>query len=1117
MDGSSSSRRRRLIREGLMLAQEARGLPSLSLALSRHASGSGPRDRKITEMTLSLTAIIGRVRQLQVLLFSSSSYHIFDLCVSLCAMEEERQAQALLWKHIYGFADSLTLKCAIELGIADIIHGNGGPMSLQDLAAALPLPTVNTNHLRRIMSYLVHMKLFHLIHSPSSAGEEAPPPPPKYALNPASHLILRHQDKSLASFVLLQLYEMQAWHHLTTAVEGKMTPWEKCHGGVDYREYFAKDTKANQLLSDAMTSHTSMVTDALVRGCQKQGILDGVASLVDVGGSTGVAARAVAKAFPHIRCAVFDLPHVIATAPECPEVERIEGDMFQSIPKADVVFMKSVLHDWDDEDCVKILKKCKEAIPENGKLVIVDIIMDEESRDEFSGARLGMQMDMLVTVGGNERNEEEWRRLIKTAGYSRYNITPIVAIESIIEKPNLSLLLFPVSAEAKVSLSPPFSIRISHLRSAIVCAMDAHLKDLFARFQEQFGSGPGLGPGSATCLLRVDGIPPAFLKSLFRAAAALYRTDPWKRFRPAHLFGLRVGKDSDWSPKKQPFPCFQFIGGDGGDLGLHMFRSDHDARQITGPRDTRRLPNVDILRLTFVPDPLLHPSNRRMVRSLFLEPSGDLFPVIDVARCCTQSGDGDRGIRFRHPTMEELRYVYAFMKAIALVHTLIQPVKEVALPKWRPVNYEPFIETVDVQWPPEVAKSSDVVAVTISHPPGQVYEEKQSSTPVKKVDPVKDESPAVDLKMNWGAPRQCSLCDKEVYGEQSVCCGRCGAVVYCGPVCQKQHWKDTHKTTCGLYKAMMEREEELAMKIFVFPCFVEHPCKWLESVGLHQKGMWRRKCSCYLHCPFGLLPAKGGRISDSWGGLDDGDYPPDSPFDGRDKNSTPILLSGWSEYYNLRSLPLSSPAAVLLSYPLTVYHILTALSISSKNLLLKGREVIVHYLGPEGELDWMLAFAEIGHLLNGSGNLQIVMVGPEIPSDLSGTTSGIGSRVRVNLVRGVYQEEATYLPSPHVVVALNSGLESGGSWVGALELIKSMSVPAFFTDQSEISCTNAKQVLRGAGLHITFPMMPNPFRSPLDVGTPFLLRSVNCLSAGGFIASISVGTMTNVMAIWFKS
>ncbi|KAK9155746.1 hypothetical protein Sjap_003226 [Stephania japonica] len=642
--------------------------------------------------------------------------------------------------------------------------------------------------------------------------------------------------------------------------------------------------------------------------------------------------------------------------------------------------------------------------------------------------------------------------------------------------------------------------------------MDVHLKELFERFHLQFGSGPGLGPGSGTCLLKTDGISPNFIKSLFRAAAALYRTDPWKRLRPAHLLGIRVGKDSDWPGKKHPFPCVQFVGGDGGDLGFHMFRSENDALTMTGSIDTVKVPNLEVLRVNYEREGLMGLSNRRMVRALSLEASGtdrdrdrdgdgDRYPSVDVA-FCTSKGE----VRFRNPSVEELRFVYGFMKAVALVHPLLNEDKE-SVPKWsRLIAFEAFIETVDVEWPPEMARGWDIVAVTVSHPPGQAYDEKgTASTPTPTT---KYGNEFVDVKLlNWGGVgmmmlmmmRQCAMCDKEVHSEQLVTCGRCRGLVYCGSACQRQHWKEAHKSSCGLYKAMMEREEELALNIFKFPCSIENPCKWLESVGLHQKGMWRRKCNCCSHCPFGLLPVKGG-LSDSWGGLDDEEYPPDIPFHGliRDGMSTPVLLSSWSEYYNLRSLPLSSPVAAILSYPLTVYYILMALNISSKNLLLKGKEVVVHYLGPQGELDWMPAFAEIGHLLNGLGNLQIVMVGPDVPTELSGTMSGISSRMRVNFVRGLYQEEATYLPSPHLVIALNGGLESYATWGDALDLIKSMNVPSFFTDQTELACSSAKQVLRGAGLHITHPMTPNPFRSPVRNQGPSsnLPSYINCFVLG---------------------
>uniref|UniRef100_A0A1D1YAI4 Zinc finger MYND domain-containing protein 15 n=1 Tax=Anthurium amnicola TaxID=1678845 RepID=A0A1D1YAI4_9ARAE len=618
--------------------------------------------------------------------------------------------------------------------------------------------------------------------------------------------------------------------------------------------------------------------------------------------------------------------------------------------------------------------------------------------------------------------------------------------------------------------------------------MEMHLKELFSRYQEQFGTGPGLGPSSGTCLLRVDAAPPAFVRSLYRASAALFRTDPWRRLRPPHLLGVRVGKDADWG-KRQPFPCAQFVGGDGGDLGLHLFRSEQDALRATAPRETHRVPNLELLRLVFLPDSLLSPSNRRMVRSLSLEAAGGpddaRFPVVDVARF-TPAG----GVRFRNPSLEELRYLYAFMKAAALLHPLLTAAEE-APRRGRLLAFDPFIETVDVEWPPEVARGWDLVAVTISHPPGEPYSDERRPTlsPTRYLEPPREEPPDMDVKaVQWAAPRQCAMCDKDVHGEQSLCCGRCRAVVYCSPMCQKQQWKETHRGLCGLYKAMMEREEELSIKIFAFPCLLDHPCRWLESVGVHHKGMWRRKCGCYSHCPYGLLPTRNGGHSESWGAMVDGDYPPDSAFpnymDGVSSNNPAILLSGWSEYYSLRSLPMSSPVAAILSHPLTVYHILTALAIDSKNRLVKGREVIVHYLGPEVELDWIPAFMEIGHLLNVSGNVQIFMVGPEVPSNLSGTATGTNSRVKVNLVRGVYQEEASCLPIPNVVLALNCGLDTHGSWGGTLEQIKSLDVPAFFTDRSEVACSSAKQVLRGSGLYITHPVTPNPFRSPVQDRMP---------------------------------
>lgn len=520
--------------------------------------------------------------------------------------------------------------------------------------------------------------------------------------------------------------------------------------------------------------------------------------------------------------------------------------------------------------------------------------------------------------------------------------------------------------------------------------MDLHLKSLFGRFQDQFGSGPGLGPGSGVCLMKVEGISPNVIHSIFRASASLYRSEPWRRLRPGHLFSVRVGKDSDWSGKRQPFQCVQFIGGDGGDIAIYMYRSMSYALKMTDDDSWEmvRVPNVDVFRVTYELESMMLPCNRRMVKSLSLEVSGtDRFPVIDVARCMT-SGE----LQFRSPTLEELRLVFAVMKALTLVHPLLlQEEKQVrGLP--RMMKFSPFIETVDVQWPPEMFKGHDFVAVTVSHPPGQSYEQKWNKTAVMARDDDELElvSSMTNLQVGQGAEvglRRCTMCDKAVHRDESVCCSHCSATIYCGSDCEKRHWREMHRSVCNLYEAMMGREEELKMKIFTFSCYAENPCVWLESLGVHKKGMWRGQCSCYSQRPFGLLHVSSSD-DDSWGGLQDGDYPQDLPIqnlnNGRSQGM--IFLSDWSDYYDVRCLPPSSPVSDILSYPLTLYHILTTLSTHSTNLLLKGKEVTVHYLGPERELDWIKAFAEISHLLNGIGTVQIIMVGPEVPSDLSGIT-----------------------------------------------------------------------------------------------------------------------------------
>ncbi|CAO2178119.1 unnamed protein product [Urochloa humidicola] len=154
-------------------------------------------------------------------------------------------------------------------------------------------------------------------------------------------------------------------------------------------------------------------------------------------------ARAIATAFPHVRCSVLDLPHVVQNVRGVGGdggTEFVAGDMMDSIPPADAVLLKNVLHDWSDEDCVRILRRCREAISANGperKVVIIEMVVGGSSptstTKEVFEAQLLMDLCMMVLLPGKERDEETWSKIFMDAGFTRYKIRPVLGARSVIE------------------------------------------------------------------------------------------------------------------------------------------------------------------------------------------------------------------------------------------------------------------------------------------------------------------------------------------------------------------------------------------------------------------------------------------------------------------------------------------------------------------------------------------------------------------------------------------------------------------------------------------------------------------------------------------------------------
>ncbi|KAK1566492.1 hypothetical protein Q3G72_000727 [Acer saccharum] len=348
------------------------------------------------------------------------------------------QAQAQVYNCTFNFLNSMALKCAIQLGIPDVIHNHGQPMTLSKLVTALNIIPNKADSLRRLMRILAHSGFF----APQKITSENYEQEEEYFLTPASKLLLKDKPLKAAPFInfILDPIISDPFHLLSTWFQNDDPTLFKTANGKPFWDCVAQQPKLNNLFYDAMNTDSELISSVVIKDCKE--VFKGLKSLVDVGGGTGAVAKAIASAFPHIKCTVFDLPHIVVdklqgTTTTTDNLEFLGGDMFEAIPSADAVLLKWIIHDWGDEESVKILKRCKEAIPsreKGGKVIIIDIVIEENKKEDDKEKMEGQLCFDMMVMGlfntGKERSMEEWKKLFLEAGFSHFNINPVMGLRS---------------------------------------------------------------------------------------------------------------------------------------------------------------------------------------------------------------------------------------------------------------------------------------------------------------------------------------------------------------------------------------------------------------------------------------------------------------------------------------------------------------------------------------------------------------------------------------------------------------------------------------------------------------------------------------------------------------
>lgn len=205
--------------------------------------------------------------------------------------------------------------------------------------------------------------------------------------------------------------------------------------GADVFEYLEANPEKNEIYNQAMSNSSVMLSHTVVSEYK----FKNAKCIVDVGGGQGVLLSILLSKNKNLKGIVFDLPHVVEGAKTNFEkygvsdrTESISGNFFESVPKGgDHYIMKSIIHLLSDEECVILLEKIKKILPEKGKILIIEPIIENNNR--YSFAKLFDIQMMIGLNGGKERTEQEYSAIVKNAGLKLKKVVKTAGPFSVIE------------------------------------------------------------------------------------------------------------------------------------------------------------------------------------------------------------------------------------------------------------------------------------------------------------------------------------------------------------------------------------------------------------------------------------------------------------------------------------------------------------------------------------------------------------------------------------------------------------------------------------------------------------------------------------------------------------
>src|SRR3954469_3243009 len=340
-------------------------------------------------------------------------------------MPVSENPRARLLELIVAFRQTQCVRVAVQIGVADQLAS--GPAASPDLAVACG---AKEPFLRRLLRALTGLGLL-------DQDDDG-----RYRLTTVGEQMRSDRMGPAALFFGCDPV-WSAWGALDHAVRTGERPFDRLYG-MPVWDYYAANPNQGVRFDAAMASITGRLAEAVVSSYD----FSGFTRVVDVGGGDGTLLAAILRSAPSVRGVLFDVPAVVGRAKPALEsagvldrTELVGGDFRDAVPAgADCCVLKWILHDWDDEVCTTVLRRCREAVSSAGgaKLVVIERVLPERVGPEHLDLVLS-DLNMMAMTCGQERTEAEFAEMFAAAGFRMDRVVPTGTNVSVIEATPVSL------------------------------------------------------------------------------------------------------------------------------------------------------------------------------------------------------------------------------------------------------------------------------------------------------------------------------------------------------------------------------------------------------------------------------------------------------------------------------------------------------------------------------------------------------------------------------------------------------------------------------------------------------------------------------------------------------